>query len=106
MPRIYLAMPTDGGTETLPAIEYKEDVWIVPTWFENNALGQRKPERIIRLKDFPFQRFPPGHAAGDFAVNVGIPKTVLYGPDLPPEDSLYEVEFRPDILFPLPPTKH
>jgi hypothetical protein len=91
----------DGSIYTLDTIEIGGDLWIVPNWLEAPALGQRKPELIIRL-DMPYQKLDGNFGDKDFLVQGSIPKSVLDG-KIPPEIAhKYVVEILPEIVLPMP----
>ena len=89
----------EGGNAIFAAdvIRYKGKRWIVPQWLENPSEGWKTPERIVCLDNLQHQKLPRGDARGDFAVNVPIPRSVLFGPDLPAANSGYVVVRRPKV---------
>jgi hypothetical protein len=49
----------DGALAPFGAIDFEGAVWIVPTWLPFPSEGYTKPERMIRLDQFQFQKFDP-----------------------------------------------
>jgi hypothetical protein len=100
--KIFSVMVSDGtGLHSIGAIEYENNIWLVPVWIESPHEGWKKPERIIRLRRDRFQSMPPGFQA-NFFVPLPIPKVVFSG-RVPPElASEYEVVENPQIRIEIP----
>jgi hypothetical protein len=49
----------DGVMATCSAVEYEGAIWLVTKWLPFHGRGYAKPERMIRLEQFQFQRIDP-----------------------------------------------
>jgi hypothetical protein len=97
----------DGTIYTVDVIEYQSGLWLVVLWRVNPTLGLQKPERIIRLDILPHQDLgEPGFGPHRFVLNEPIPKAVLDGTTPPEQAHGFVVIDRPDITFPIEPTRH
>jgi hypothetical protein len=95
---------TDGTLETFAAIKHQGAVWLVPKWLPHPEEGYAKPERMIRLDQFQYQRFDPPVAVGpfagaDFAVNAPLPKALFFDELSQQLKARYVVLDRPDLKF-------
>lgn len=97
---------SDGVIYTIDVIEHQGWFWLAVLWRENPSLKLRKPERLIRM-DMQFQDlgdkpFGPHR----FALNTPVPKGVLDGTTPPEQAHGFVVIDRPEITFPMEPTRH
>jgi hypothetical protein len=95
----------DGTMGDYPAYEYQDAIWLVPKWLPFPDEGYTKPERMIRLDQFHFQKFDPpatgpGPFAGaDYAINDPLPRELFDGELTPQLKSKYVVLDKPDAKF-------
>lgn len=101
-----------GEMATCSAIEYEGAIWLVPKWLSFHSEGYTKPERMIRLDQFQFQRFDPpakgpGPLAGaDFGINDPVPKALFHGPLTDKLKAQFVVLEKPDVKFRVGGTRH
>jgi hypothetical protein len=93
----------DGSLYEVDLIEYDNELWLVPHWYDVPAQGVTKPARIIRLKSLRYQ--PP---AGDnrYVVNTPIPIALLNLPTPKQPIAAIEVQEMPEISLPLVGKRH
>jgi len=103
-----VAVMVDDRLGTCPAVEYEGAVWLVPKWLPLPNEQGAKPERMIRLDQFRYQRFDPpatgpGPVAGiDFAINDPLPKALFDGELSSQLTARYIVLDKPDVTFQFP----
>jgi len=95
----------DGVSGPCSAVEYQGAIWLVPKWLPCPDEGYAKPERMIRLDQFRYQRLDPpvvgeGPLAGaDFVINDSIPRELFEGPLTPQLIDRFSVLDKPDAKF-------
>jgi hypothetical protein len=95
----------DGTQATCEGVEHQGAIWLVPNWIPFPDEGYTKPERMIRLDQFRYQRFdppppgPPPFAGADFATNDPIPRALFDGELSSQLKARYVVLDRPNIRF-------
>jgi hypothetical protein len=95
----------NGQMNACGGIEHEGKIWIVPTWLPHPDEGYAKPERMIPLNLFRFQKFDPpptgpGEFAGaDFAINDPLPKRLVHGEPTRQQMRKYGVLMNPDLKF-------
>jgi hypothetical protein len=110
--KVLLIFEEDGVMGDCPAYEYEGAIWLVPNWIPFPNEGYTKPERMIRLDQFRFQKHDPpvggtGPFAGaDYSINDPLPKMLLTGELTPQLKSRYVVLDKPDAKFRVGGTRH
>ena len=95
----------DGVQGTCAGIDFEGAIWLVPKWLSFPNEKYTKPERMIRLDQFQFEKFDPpvtgpGPFAGaDFGVNSTLPKSLFFGEVTQPLKKKYVVLIQPDLTF-------
>jgi hypothetical protein len=95
----------DGVMCSCDAVEYEGAAWLVPKWLPYPNEGYAKPERMIRLDQFQYQRLdPPAAGPGpfaraDFLVTDPLPKTLFVGELSSQLKERYVVLDKPDAKF-------
>jgi hypothetical protein len=75
----------DGVIANCDAVEYRGTIWLVPKWLPFPNEGYGKPERMIRLDQFPHRWFdpptagPPPFDGANFGINEPIPRALFDG---------------------------
>jgi hypothetical protein len=102
----------DGVMAHCPAVEFQGAIWLVPKWLPFPNEGYAKPERMIRLDQFQYQKFdpppPPGSslfAGADFGINDQLPRALFAGELSSQLKEQYVVLDKPDAKFRLDPSK-
>src|SRR5262249_34832124 len=100
--KVLFIFEEDGVMGDCPAYEYEGAIWLVPNWIPFPDKGYAKPERMIRLDQFQFQKHDPpltgsGRLDGaDFSINDPLPKALMTGELTPQLKSRYVVRDKPD----------
>ena len=95
----------NGAMGQCGAVEYQGAIWLVPKWLQFPNEGYAKPERMIRLDQFRFQKFdppattPPLFAGANFAVNDALPRALIDGEISQQLRDKYVVLEKPDAKF-------
>src|SRR5215510_9706200 len=94
----------NGAMGECSVVEYENALWIVPEWIAGPDARSAKPERMIRLDQFPFQRFDPPVDVGkfrrvSFALNAPVPKVLLLDELSSHTKARYVVLDRPDVMY-------
>ena len=91
----------NGKIYLVDTISYEGKMWLVPEWLDNPRGGWRKPTRIILLDILPHQKTQGGDSHAHFVLNHGIPKSVFFDGQIPPQPEDYFVVIEgQDIQFP------
>jgi len=95
---IFFSGENDGHVYKCDTIEYRGNLWLVPSWIENNETGESKPERIINIKNVRYQTMDTD---GDYhlVLNEPIPKDIFDGKDKAKTNIKFEVVDHPDISY-------
>jgi hypothetical protein len=95
----------DGVSGPCSAVEYQDAIWLVPKWLPCSDAEYAKPERMIRLDQFRYQRIDPPVAGegplaeADFVIDDPIPRALFEAPLTPQLASRFSVLDRPDATF-------
>jgi hypothetical protein len=95
----------DGVIADCDAVEYQGAIWLVPNWLPFPNEGYGKPERMIRLDQFPHRRFdpptagPPPFDGANFGINEPIPRALFDGELSGTLKDKYVVLQKPDARF-------
>ena len=94
----------NGAMGQCGAVEYLGAIWLVPKWLPLPD-GYARPERMIRLDQFRFQKFDPPAAApavfvgANFAINDALPRVLFDGEISQQLRDNYVVLEKPDAKF-------
>lgn len=66
-----------GSPYLIDTIESEGQWWLVGSWLQSNATGERTPERIVLLNTLRYQEVE--EETHRFVLNNAIPKSVLEG---------------------------
>lgn len=67
-----------GFAQLLDTIAANGQLWIVGSWLQSNATGERIPEKLVLLDALPHQEAPPGKPYR-FVLSNSLPRSVLQG---------------------------
>jgi hypothetical protein len=100
------------GINACGAVEYEGAIWLVPRWLPVPDEGYSKPERMIRLDQFRYERIDPPSTGPDplggvdFAVHDPLPKELFDGELTPTLKARYDVLDKPDVRFQMGGVRH
>jgi hypothetical protein len=89
----------NGSFQKVDTINYDNNWWLVPEWYDNKSKGWIMPKRIIQLDSLPHQVIDSGNPV-DFVLDNPMPKDVFDGKTKKHKSKQFCVLIDPEIKLP------